>query len=327
MNISMFSSRVVPPAHYGGTERVVDWLIKALAFEGHKIYFFGPYGSNVPFAEKVFLLKFPDSGHYENIIDFRDMIPGDTDIIHIHGPSSLEYSYPVLKTIHGNPNIISGRKVSANYEHCSFVSNTHRNYCGMPENPYVYNGIDLSEYIYSEDKDEYLLFLGKVDWGVKGLSYAIKIAMDLKLKLLIAGDFLIPSNYNKIKSELTNDYIKYVGPVRGGEKAELLAGARALLFPVRWQEPFGITVIEALASGTPVLTSHLGAMPEIMLQGVTGFMCGTIGEMKESIKWLDRIDPKTCRKHVEDHFTSQRMAQDYLKLYEQVIHKYHSRKN
>ncbi len=324
MNISMFSPGIVPPSHYGGTERVIYWLIKELALEGHKIYFFGPHGSNVPFAEKVFFPDFPNGRIEENPIDFRDMIPADTDIVHIHCLSNLDYGYPTLKTVHGNPLL---REFDASVkrkhfdEYSSFVSNAHRNFCCRPENPYVYNGIDLGDYIYSEEKDDYFLFLGKVDWGAKGLLYAIKIATDLKLKLIIAGDFLFPDNY-KLISGLLNDHIQYIGPVGGVEKAELLARARALLSPIRWPEPFGLVVIEALASGTPVLTASIGAMPEIMVQGVTGFMSNTLGEMKDCIKSLNQIDPKKCREHVENHFTARRMSQDYLRLYEQMIKKY-----
>jgi len=161
---------------------------------------------------------------------------------------------------------------------------------------------------------------------VKGLPFALKIAMEMKLKLVIAGDFFDPSVYERKLKGFLNKNIRYLGPVGGKEKAELLAKARALLFPVIWPEPFGLVVIEALASGTPVLSSYEGAVPEIMVQGVTGFMCRTVGEMKYHINSLDQIDPKKCREHVERYFTAQRMAQDYLKVYDQMIERYYSKK-
>jgi glycosyltransferase involved in cell wall biosynthesis len=323
----MFSAGVVPPRHYGGTERVVDWLIKELTSMGHKIYFFGPHGSYVPSAEKIFYLDFPRGNINENPIDFREMIPQDTDIVHIHCATNLDYGYPVLKTVHGYPfhkGVYNFAEREQFDEYYSFLSDSHRKVCGRPENPFVYNGLDLNEYIYSEEKEDYFLFLGKLDWAVKGLPFALKIAMEMKLKLIIAGDFLIPSTYEKILKGFLNKDIRYVGPVGGKEKAELLAKARALLFPVIWPEPFGLVVIEALASGTPVLSSCEGALPEIMVQGVTGFMCKTIGEMKAHIKSLDQIDPKKCREHIEKHFTSRRMALDYLRVYDQMIDKYHN---
>ncbi|MEW6602786.1 MAG: glycosyltransferase [Nitrospirota bacterium] len=191
--------------------------------------------------------------------------------------------------------------------------------CGRPDNPFVHNGIDLSEYIYSEDKEDYFLFMGKLDWNAKGLEFALLVAIEMKLKLLLAGDFMYPDSYEKHIKKYMNDDIKYVGPVGGRVKAELLAGAKGLLSPVRWPEPFGLVVTEALASGTPVITTTEGAMPEIMVQGETGFMCNTVGELKQGVNMIDSIDPKKCRQRVEEHFTSRRMCLDYLNLYERKI--------
>jgi glycosyltransferase involved in cell wall biosynthesis len=235
----------------------------------------------------------------------------------------------VVKTVHGYPFYRQGRSLAQRDdfdEHYSFVSDSHRRVCGRPENPYVHNGIDLSEYIYSEDKDDYFLFLGKVDQGAKGLALALKVAYELKLKLFIAGDFLNPDYYETTLKRLLDNNVKYIGPVGGQYKAELLSRARAVISPIIWPEPFGLIVAEALASGTPVLTSYEGAMPEIMMQGVTGFMCQSVGEMKSKVKDLDKIEPINCRKHVEEHFTASRMAQDYLRLYERVIGEFHGEK-
>jgi glycosyltransferase involved in cell wall biosynthesis len=254
------------------------------------------------------------------------MIPSDTDIVQVHCASHLDYGYPVVKTVHGYPFYRKGRPLAQRNDfdrHYSFVSDSHRKVCGRPENPYVLNGIDLNEYIYSEDKDDYFLFLGKVDQGAKGLALTLKIAYELKLKLLIAGDFLNPDYYETTLKGLVDNNVKYIGPVGGQYKAELLSRARAVISPAIWPEPFGLVVAEALASGTPVLTSYEGAMPEIMIQGVTGFMCQSVGEMKSRVKDLDKIEPLNCRKHVEELFTTGRMAQDYLKLYERVIEQYH----
>ena len=191
------------------------------------------------------------------------------------------------------------------------------------ENPYVYNGIKLEEYYYSEDKDDYLLFMGKLDWEVKGLSYAVKIAQDMNVKLIIAGDFLFPENYARMPRGKLFNNIEYIGPVSGNAKAELMAKARALISPITWPEPFGLVVIEALASGTPVLTSREGAMPEIMKHGVTGFLCETMDDMKEKIELIDTIDPGKCREHIEKNFTSSHMTGEYISLYRTIIKKYH----
>ena len=326
MNIAMFSNSIVPPKYYGGIERVIDWLIKELTAMGHRIYFFGPYGSEVPLAAKIFYLTDADGEVSKQVSDGSLRVPEDTDIIHLHGLINMDSDFPVLKTIHGYPFLENGTvcadKSDRFDDYCSFLSNAHRNTCGRPDNPYVYNGLDLNDYIYAEDKDEYFLFLGKVDWNVKGLSIALKIAENQNLKLIIAGDFMDDSFYEtELRPRLTKD-IQYIGPVGGKEKASLLAKARALIFPTLWHEPFGLVVIEALASGTPVLTFFNGAMPEIMRHGVTGFMAGTEEEMEGQIKYIDQIDPRVCRDHVEKHFTARTMSQNYLRLYNLVIDKY-----
>jgi glycosyltransferase involved in cell wall biosynthesis len=325
MNISIFAPGIVPPAAYGGTERVIDWLIREFSKLGHRVYFFGPPGSDVPCAEKVNILEFPGENINLSPIDFSSSIPPDTDIVHVHSATDLDYGYPLLKTVHGYPFHRQGSPLSRRDqfdEQYSFVSDAHRKACFRPENPYVHNGIDLDDYMYSEDKDDYFIFMGKLDWGVKGLLFAVKIAMEMDLRLLIAGDFLIPEQFTRQLRGLLTDRIQYIGPVAGQQKAELLAHAKGLFFPVIWPEPFGLVVAEALASGTPVLTTMQGAMPEIMVQGKTGFMCRTIGEMKDYVGQLDSIDPRQCRQRVEDHFTSRHMAMNYLSLYEQVIQKY-----
>lgn len=324
MNISIFSPGIVPPLHYGGTERVIEWLINELTAQGNKVYFLGPEGSHVPSAEKVFYLDFPEENINAHPIDFRCLIPGDTDIVHIHCATNLDYGYPVLKTVHGYPFFKEGNfgKREQFDQSYSFVSDAHRRECGRPENPYVHNGIDLTEYIYAEDKDDYLLFLGKVDWVFKGLPLAVQIANETRQNLIIAGDFLDPSFYEKGLKGILNDRIRYVGPVGGRVKAQLLSRAKALIFPTVWPEPFGLVAAEAMASGTPVITTTKGAMPEVIQQGVTGFTCVTFDEMREAVKLVEQIKPEACRRHVEKYFTSRRMAINYQRLYRQIIRRH-----
>jgi len=328
MNISIISAGIVPPLHYGGTERVIDWLIKELDAQGNKVYFIGPEGSDVPLAEKVCYLDYPEGNMNTSPIDLRHLIPGDTDIVHVHYATNLDYGYPVLKTVHGYPffqNNVFARREQFDQDY-SFVSNAHRRECGWPENPYIHNGIDLTEYIYEEEKDDYLLFLGKVDWAFKGLPLALQIANETNQKMIIAGDFLDPSSYEKVIKGVLNDRIQYIGPVGGREKAELLSRARALIFPTVWPEPFGLVAAEAMASGTAVITTGKGAMPEVIRQGVTGFMCETVEEMRAAVKMVDRIRPEACRRHVEKYFTSKRMTNNYLRLYRQAISRHEMEK-
>jgi glycosyltransferase involved in cell wall biosynthesis len=318
MKICIISNGIVPPEHYGGTERVIDWLTRELAAMGQTVYFIGPPGSKVASAEKSVLIDFSALDEKSVHPEIRGAVPPDTDIVHDHAFYG-DYGRPTVKTMHGLP-----EGVEDFGPEFSFVSNSHRLACGCPSNPFVYNGIDPDDYLFSAKKEDYFLFLGKVDWEVKGLSVAMGIAKSKKLKLVIAGDFIDPAFYReKLKRELTAD-IRYIGPVGGEDKRKLLSGARALIFPTLWPEPFGLVAVEAMASGTPVLSTYNGAMCEIMVNGVTGYLCETVSEMESGVDLLRRIDPEACRARVRDNFSARIMAQRYLRLYQQTIRAFHA---
>ena len=173
---------------------------------------------------------------------------------------------------------------------------------------YIYNGIKLEYFTYNEKKENYFLFLSKVSWKVKDVDFAIRLAKMMEFKLIVAGGWRLSFRRN----------IKFVGEVDDKEKAELLAGARALIFPTNWQEPFGLVTIEALASGTPVITINKGAMPELITSDV-GFRCNTFEEFKEAINRTDEISPRKCRERVEEKFTAEIMTEKYINAYEKII--------
>jgi glycosyltransferase involved in cell wall biosynthesis len=327
MRITLFSPGVTPPKCYGGTERVVYWLAQALAGMNHEVALLAPTGSRAPSGVDLTEIPLPPLNVNELPLDLTPLLAPDTDILHVHCASPVRYALPCLKTVHGYPFYRTGDKAYGLPEQFgpgySFLSDSHRRECGLPDNPFVHNGLDLTEYEFRETKEDYFLFLGKVDWNTKGLPFALRLAKEKGLKLKIAGDFLDPTFYEReLKPELGNG-IEYVGPVGGRDKAELLAGAKALLHPVLWPEPFGLAVIEALASGTPVLATHNGATPEIMVQGVTGFMGRSHQETLAQLPLLDSIDPHACRARVETLFTSRHMAQNYLRLYLNTIKYFH----
>ena len=327
MRIALFSPGITPPKHYGGTERVVYWLAQALAGMNHEVTLLAPTGSRAPHGVELTEIPLPAGNVNELPLDLTPLLPPGTDILHIHCASPVRYPQPCLKTVHGYPFYCTGDDAYALPEQFgpeySFLSDSHRRVCGLPDNPFVHNGLDQGEYEFREAKDDYFLFLGKVDWNAKGLPFALRLAREKGLRLKIAGDFLDSAFYEReLKAELGNG-IEYVGPVGGRDKAELLAGAKALLHPVLWPEPFGLAVIEALASGTPVLATHNGATPEIMVQGVTGFMGRSHQETLAQLPLLDSIDPHACRAHVQAHFSANRMAQNYLRLYLATIKDFH----
>lgn len=328
MNIAMFSSGVVPALHYGGTERIVQWLLQELVTMGHRVTLLGPPGCMPPAGVDFIPVQMPAENINSHPIDLRPLLPAGTEILHLHCAADFDYGLPVLKTVHGYPFHRTGEFFASREqfdETYSFISNAHRCVCGRPDNPFVYNGIDLAEYEFRTKKDDFFLFLGKVDWNVKGMAVALRVAKERGLRLVIAGDFLDPGFYERELKQILTERITYAGPVGGAEKRDLLAAARGLLFPTMWPEPFGLVAVEALASGTPVITSFNGAMPEIMVQGMTGWMADTVPEMAAAVDLLDRIDPAFCRHYVETNFSSRLMAERYLGLYELQIAEYRRR--
>lgn len=325
MHICMVSPGIVPPTHYGGTERVVVWLTAELSRMGHTVTLIAPEGSHYRGPIQVRTFVKPIGNINAEPPDFEFLVPDDADLVHIHFACNKKLNRPVLKTVHGYPFHYSGREVYAAPEEFDdqtcFVSNAHRITCGLPNNPFVYNGLDQSEYYFETNKKDFLLFLGKVDWNVKGLEFALRTAEQTNSKFVIAGDFLDPVFYEQELKQRLTERIRYVGPVGGQQKARLLAYAKALLFPTLWPEPFGLVSIEAMVSGTPVLGTRNGALPEIVKHGKTGFLALRPSETVEHLKLLNSIHPTNCREHVLQWFTSRRMAEEYLALYQKVIRK------
>jgi glycosyltransferase involved in cell wall biosynthesis len=207
----------------------------------------------------------------------------------------------------------------------------------------VYNGVDLNDHIYSAKKDNYYVNIGSLT-PEKGVDVAVKICYELGLNLKLAGTIgggiVSPEQLKKelrkralkeredpyfryfrqrILSYLKPNQIEYLGTVSGNKKKKLYAGAKAFLNPIDRDEPFGLSVVDALASGTPVVTYRRGAMPEIIQHGVNGFIADNYREVKQYVKRIPEIDPADCRKSVEKRFSSQVMADNYVDLYKQIL--------
>lgn len=207
----------------------------------------------------------------------------------------------------------------------------------------VYNAVDLSQFPYVENKKNYYITLGRFT-GDKGQHIAAKYAAKYRARLRMAGSVVDITNGRKLLMEIANplspyrgqpDFryysdkilpytirnprITFTGNIAGKKKMKFLSEARALLFPIQWEEPFGMAVIEALACGTPVVAMRRGAMPEIIEHGVNGFLCDTEEEFGEYMKRVDEIDPAKCRESVEKKFSSDVMAKQYIQRYETAI--------
>lgn len=209
----------------------------------------------------------------------------------------------------------------------------------------IYNGISPEEYIYSEEKEDYFTIVASVSPD-KGQGTAARVCNELGLKLKMAGtiggqistpdqlkrelasgnshnqDKYLKYFKDEVAPYLVKDRIEYIGKIKGKKQKEHFAKAKAFLFPIDWEEPFGMAVIEALASGTPVVAYNRGAMPEIIQHGVNGFIANTYAEFKKYVARVDEINPADCRRSVEEKFSTTAMTEGYVKLYNDIIKRY-----
>jgi glycosyltransferase involved in cell wall biosynthesis len=186
----------------------------------------------------------------------------------------------------------------------------------------VHNAIDVDSFPFRPEKDGYFLFIGRITQE-KAPHLAIEAARRLGVKLIIAGKVAIPEEHRYfeqvLKPMVDGTTVEFVGEADADLKRELYSGARALLLPLQWDEPFGLVMIEAMACGTPAVVFDRGAAPEIVLDGETGFLVDDVDEMVAALRRLDSIDPWRCREHVESRFSPAALADNYLALYEKIL--------
>lgn len=293
MHIALFFWDRLPVPEYGGTQRMVVALARGLAAAGHRVTLVAGHGSDVPEATLVPVdlqrARRPD-------FDIRPLLPPGLDIVLACAPLRIAPDVPWIRRLAGN-----WKPGTVGAPNTLYLSRDHaRRHGGVA---FVYNGVDPAEYRYRRDKEDYDLFLGRLH-SAKGYRWATAGARRLRRRLLVAGGWR-PS---------LSRWVRYVGKVGGTRKTELLAGARAFWMPALWDEPFGITLIEALVSGTPVLGTRRGSLPEIVSPDV-GALGDTLDELVELRARLDAIDPEACRAHVERHFTHHAMAEGYLRMF------------
>jgi glycosyltransferase involved in cell wall biosynthesis len=293
MHIALFFWDRLPVQEYGGTQRVVVWLARGLAAAGHRVTLVAGHGTEVPEAT---LVPVGLDEARRPAFDIRPLLPPGLDIVLACAPLRTPPDIPWIRQLAGNrkPGTIGAPNTL-------YLSRDHARRHGGTA--FVYNGVDPAEYRFRRDKQDYDLFLGRLH-RAKGYRWAVAGARRLRRRMLLAGGWR-PS---------LSRYVRYVGKVGGVRKAELLAGARALWMPALWDEPFGLTLIEALVSGTPVLGSRRGALPEIVSPEV-GALGDTLDELVELRPRLDGIDAEACRAHVERHFTHHVMAEGYVRMF------------
>jgi glycosyltransferase involved in cell wall biosynthesis len=334
----------VPPERYGGIEWIVSLLTDGLVQRGHHVTLYAPGTSTTkgelraPFDEAVELggMDFYSAVHPMAVQSVAPFLEAERyDIIHDHtGPiaaclGALSQETPVLHTLHGpfNPDVRHLFSMIKDKIYFNSISEAQRS--GCPNLNYIgtiYNAVAVNTYPFRSEKDDYALFLGRFTPD-KGAHNAIYIAKKSGVPLRMAGkvDPGADSRYfeEQIEPHLDGEQIVYEGEADNDYKRELLSGARLLLFPIQWEEPFGLVMTEALACGTPVVASAMGSAPEIVKDGEVGILRPPYrwDEMVEAIRGgrLERIDPKRCREVVRERFSVEAMVDGYEKAFEKIL--------
>jgi glycosyltransferase involved in cell wall biosynthesis len=330
----------VPPAAYGGTELVVGLLTEELVRRGHDVVL---YASGDSETAATLRSVTPRAVRYGDVSDgvrhpeyfqlvnaqtcFLDAAHGAFDLVHNHaGIEGLvlaaSSSTPVLTTNH-NPFVEAMRPVWDAYPwaHNAVSAASAATFPAQGAIAPIHHGIDVATFPFGERPEGDLLFLGRFS-PEKGAARAIEAAVRAGRRLVIAGkvDPIDQDHFNRvIAPHLDGDRIRYVGEADATQKRRLLADARALLFPIEWDEPFGLVMIEAMACGTPVLGFRRASVPEVIDNGRTGFVVDDVEGMIAAIERIDVIDRRTCRRQAEDRFGVGRMADDYQRAYAEVI--------
>ena len=327
----------VPPKWYGGTERVVSFLTEELVAQGHDVTLFASGDSKtdarlVPVCERSLRLddKCEDQlvhhvAMLQRVLDESDRF----DLIHfhidyIHFPLSRLMQLPHVTTLHGRLNIPDLKPFYNIFGDMPVISISHAQRTPLAEANWignVYHGLPIDLFRPNFESGKYLAFLGRIS-REKGLDQAIEIAIQTGLPLKVAAK--IDKNDQEyyevhLKEKMNHRLIEYIGEICESEKNEFLGNATALLFPINWDEPFGLVMIESLACGTPVVAYNKGSVPELVTHGVSGFIIDNQADAIKAVQNIGLVERKECRRAFEERFTSARMAQDYLRVYNRVL--------
>ena len=327
----------VPPKGYGGIEWVVSLLADGLAERGHDVTLFATGDSSTsanleytfehaPGPEGINSIWY-DTVH--QLFAHRDV--SRFDVVHQHMywsglVAALMSPVPVVHTLHRNFTEQMRRIYELVADRLWFVAISQNQRAAMPELRYagvVHNGIDLAQYPLREDKEDFLLFLGRTN-PEKGPLRAIKTARAAGLPLVMAvkvAERIEVEHWEREVKPVLADGTVVLSEIPHDHKVELLGKARAVLFPIDWDEPFGLVMTEAMACGTPVIATPRGAVPEVVRDGETGFIVPVDDyedHAVEALRHIDQIDPRVCRQHVEERFSAPAMVTGYEEIYERV---------
>jgi glycosyltransferase involved in cell wall biosynthesis len=327
----------VPPKHYGGTERIVSYLTEELVRAGHEVTLFGS-GDSVtnarliaptrralrknerckdPIAREVILI--------DHVVEHA----AEFDVIHfhtgyLHFAISRYLSVPHVTTLHGRLDIPDLVPLYQRFPDVPVISISNAQRTPLPWANWqatIYHGLPEDLFQFCAQSGDYLAFLGRIS-PEKGVERAIEIAkrVDMPLKIAAKVDRADRRYFKRVVEPLLSDpHIEWVGEITDPQKNEFLGNAHALLFPIDWPEPFGLVMIEAMACGTPVIAYERGSVPEVMENGVTGFVVAELEEAVEATRRIHDVSRARCREAFEERFTVTRMANDYINVYERML--------
>jgi glycosyltransferase involved in cell wall biosynthesis len=340
----------IPPKKYGGTERIVSFLTEELVKKGHKVTLFASGDSKTKarlfsvYPESLIKAGYKWQDPFWNLENLSEVFKraNDFDILHSHLdvwtlPFQQLTKTPVLHTLHNQLYKASitreGEKRPSRLDIFErhkretlaiFISKSEKEKSAvrLPKSWVIYNGIDTSQFKFNPEPEDHFIWIARID-PFKGIENAIAAAERAGVKLLLAGR-LDPYRKDyfeeRIKPHLSSK-IKYLGELSGKELSSFYGKARACLYPIEWEEPFGLVMTEAMACGTPVIAFDRGSAKEVVKDGKSGFIVNNIKEMVGAIRKIDEIKREDCRKWVDEKFNYQRMVDNYENLYYKIIAK------
>ena len=323
-----------PPLHYGPWESVVSLLTEELVHMGLDVTLFATGDSRTsgklvavcprPYSEDSSVdPKVAECLHISEIFERAaefDLIHNNFDFLPLTYSGLVET--PVLTTIHGfsSPKILPVYRKYDARSHYVAISDSDRS----PDLNYiatVHHGIDVSQFPFSNTEGQYLLFFGRIHPD-KGAREAIDVARRAGIKLVLAGIIQDQDYFDaEVEPHIDGTTVEYLGSVGPDRRADVLGGALALMHLINFDEPFGLSVIESMACGTPVIAFRRGSMPEIIRHGETGYMVEDIEGATKAVASVGSINRFACRADVEKRFTNTRMARDYVRVYEKILHR------
>lgn len=350
LRIAMIASNVIripptPPEKYvphgwsGAPEMIAYYLTEELVKRGHNVTLYASSDSKTSARLKSISASSYIEGNLKNHADYeyaliskayQDSLDGKFDIIHSHFDVRTAYfaplvTTPTISTLHSPLDEGSKKEILSQFNNTQYYASISDNQ--REKNPDLnfiataYNGVAIDTIPFSQKKEDYIIFTGRINQQ-KGVLEAIDVAKKTNTKLLIFGSHKEEDEYwQKVERLIDEKQIVYGGIIEHDKLFQYLVKAKAFIFPLQWDEPFGLSVVEALAAGTPVITFPKGSMPEIIEDGVNGFLVHSVDEMVEKLKNISSISAKVCREGVDKKFSIKSMTDRYEEAYYKILNK------